>query len=266
MEWLFLGLAGLLVFTIFKKVIFKNAPLMNSPIIIAHRGKSGTCPENTFLAFDQAVETGSNIIELDIQLSKDGELMVIHDRLLDRTTNGKGIVAQFTQDDLLKLDAGSWFDKKFSNEKIPLLGEVLERYNGKIGFLIEVKYPQEQPGIGRKLSTTLLNFLQIKEGNHALIVQSFDYEFLREFNKIMPNIQLGLLIRRKPSLKEMKLYKNNISYLNPKYTIVTPGLIQTIHEQGMNCFVWTVRSKKVKEILQKLNVDGIATDYPEWYK
>ncbi|WP_163102120.1 glycerophosphodiester phosphodiesterase [Peribacillus alkalitolerans] len=267
MDWFLIGLAALLVLYIFaKKRTDKNVPLINSPIVIAHRGSSGACPENTYSAFDQAVEAGAEMIELDIQLSKDGELMVIHDRLLDRTTNGQGNVADYTRDELLQLDAGAWFDAKFSEEKIPVLQEVLERYNGKIGFLIEVKYPQDQPGIGTKLRTTLQNFLETKEGNHPLIVQSFDDAFLRDFNKMMSNIQLGLLIRKQLSLKEVEHFSTHISYLNPKYTVVTPGFIKIIHKHGMKCFVWTVRSKRIKEIIQKMNVDGIATDYPEWYK
>ncbi|WP_108670227.1 glycerophosphodiester phosphodiesterase [Peribacillus acanthi] len=267
MEWIALGLALLLVlYILVNKLNNRSIEPVSPPIIIAHRGSSGACPENTYSAFDQALEDGAEMIELDIQLSMDGELMVIHDRSLERTTNCEGLVDNYTKDELIKLDAGTWFSKVFCEERIPVLDEVLEKYNGKIGFLIEVKYPKEQPEIGQKLKTTLEDFSGRKKGKHLIIVQSFDKEFLLSFNKMMPNLPLGLLIKKLPNLKEIERLSGYISYLNPKYTIVTKRFIQTIHEHSMKCIVWTVRTKNVKKKIHQMNVDGIATDYPEWYK
>jgi glycerophosphoryl diester phosphodiesterase len=95
---------------------------------IAHRGASSYAPENTFAAFDLAVEMGIGEIELDVHFTKDSQIIVIHDETLDRTTNSTGPVCDWTLEELQSLDAGSWFDEKFSGEKIPALGETLDRY------------------------------------------------------------------------------------------------------------------------------------------
>src|SRR5690606_1278247 len=90
---------------------------------VAHRGAAGYCPENTFASFDRALEMGADYLEIDVQLSKDGEIVVIHDPLVDRTTNGKGRVASYTFNELHKLDAGSWFSTEFADERIPAFNE-----------------------------------------------------------------------------------------------------------------------------------------------
>lgn len=101
---------------------------------IAHRGASGYAPENTFAAFDIAAEMNADFIELDVQLTKDGQIVVIHDDKVDRTTDGSGFVKDFTLKKLQSLDAGSWYGAEFKGERIPLLEEVLKRYHSKIGF------------------------------------------------------------------------------------------------------------------------------------
>ena len=110
-------------------------------LVVAHRGFSGAAPENTLAAFRKAIEAGSDMIELDIQLSKDGKIVVIHDETLERTTDGQGRVADRTFPEIRKLDAGSWFGSQFSGEKIPTLQEVLELAKGKVLVNIEIKNP-----------------------------------------------------------------------------------------------------------------------------
>src|SRR5699024_1122413 len=111
------------------------------------RGASGYAPENTIAAFDKAVEMKADYFELDVQRSKDGQLVLIHDTTVDRTTNGTGAVKDLTLKELKSLDAGSWFDEKYAGEKIPTLGETLDRHRGKIKILIELKSPSLYPGI-----------------------------------------------------------------------------------------------------------------------
>ncbi|MEW5822068.1 MAG: glycerophosphodiester phosphodiesterase family protein, partial [Cyanobacteriota bacterium] len=111
----------------------------NNPLIIAHRGFSAQAPENTIAAFDAAIKSGVPFIELDVTLTKDGELIIIHDDTLDRTTNGKGLVSEFTLEELKKLDAGEWFCREFKGEQLPTLSEVLDRYGNKIAINIEIK-------------------------------------------------------------------------------------------------------------------------------
>ena len=112
---------------------------MDDFVLIAHRGFSSKAPENTFAAFDLAIEQGFTNIELDVQQTKDGKLVVIHDGLVNRTTSEKGSVNSFNLYELQTFDAGSWFDSQFSNERIPTLRAVLERYRGKIHLHLELK-------------------------------------------------------------------------------------------------------------------------------
>jgi glycerophosphoryl diester phosphodiesterase len=107
--------------------------------IIAHRGGANLAPENTLAAFRQAIDLGVDMIEIDVHLSKDGHIMVIHDFTLDRTTTGKGKIADMTLKQIRKYDAGVKFNEKFRGEKVPTLDETMELLNGKTGLLIEIK-------------------------------------------------------------------------------------------------------------------------------
>ena len=106
---------------------------------IAHRGASSYAPENTFAAFDLAVEMGIGEIEFDVHFTKDSQIIVIHDETLDRTTNSTGPVCDRTLEELQSLDAGSWFDEKFAGETLPALGDLLDRYKDQLRFHIEIQ-------------------------------------------------------------------------------------------------------------------------------
>src|SRR6266700_421843 len=107
--------------------------------VIGHRGAAGLAPENTFAGFDLALEIGVDGIETDVQKTKDGKLVLFHDDLLDRTTNGTGVLQEMSWQELQRLDAGSWFDSKYAGERIPLLIEALERYGTRTCFDLEIK-------------------------------------------------------------------------------------------------------------------------------
>ena len=117
---------------------------------IAHRGASSYAPENTFAAYDKALAMGVNHIELDVHLTRDGHIVVIHDDTVDRTTNAHGSVADFTLDELRALDAGSWFDPEYAGERIRSLGETLEHYKGRLYFHIEIKQRETTGGLARR--------------------------------------------------------------------------------------------------------------------
>lgn len=112
---------------------------------VAHRGASAYAPENTIAAYDKAVKMKADYIEIDVQRSKDGELVLIHDTTVDRTTDGSGKVGDFTFEELRSLDAGSWKGEQFAGEQIPTFDEILDRYHGKIGILVELKAPELYP-------------------------------------------------------------------------------------------------------------------------
>lgn len=232
--------------------------------IIAHRGASGYAPENTIAAFNKAVELKADYIELDIQMAKDGTLVVIHDRSVDRTTNGTGDVKNLTYEELKKLDAGSWYNEKFRGERIPTLDEVITMYKGSIGMLIEVKHPEFYPEIIEQLGKF---FIKYNLEDQKVIVQSFDFELLKKFHNLFPEIPLGLLVKYRVkgvSDVEIQKWSKVVQYVNPNKALVTKRLVKRIHSFDIKVMPYTARDKKTINRLIRANVDGIVTDYPDY--
>lgn len=233
--------------------------------MIAHRGAAGYCPENTLASFTKALDMEADLLELDIHLSKDGQLVVIHDHTLNRTTDVMGKVSDYTLEQLRGLDAGRWFGKAFAGERIPTLKEVIELAADKAGLLIEIKEPDKNPGIEQRLAAELRESgLSIGE----VIVQSFDQGTITRFHEIMPSIAVGILVDRNQSVTDPKLkeYKAFCKYVNPSLGLISKELVDRIHHHGMKVFAWTVRTPEVVGPLVEHNVDGLITDFPDYVK
>ncbi|MCM3114181.1 glycerophosphodiester phosphodiesterase [Neobacillus sp. MER 74] len=236
------------------------------PLKIGHRGAAGYCPENTISSFRKAVELGVDYLELDIQMTKDHELVVIHDPTVNRTTNGKGKVKDFTLQEIQSLDAGSWFHCNFTGEKIPSLSEVFEEFAGKIGFLIELKKPSLYPLVEEKLAEELKK-RELTSVDKQIIVQSFDRGALKRFHDLLPTIPIGILIKNSGvkmiSNKNLKSFTSYVSYVNPKITMVNKRLIKRIHHHGFKTMIWTVNKKNDLKTLNHFHVEGIISDFPD---
>ncbi|WNC15603.1 glycerophosphodiester phosphodiesterase [Brevibacillus brevis] len=233
---------------------------------IAHRGASGYAPENTMAAFRKAVKMKADYIELDVQATKDGKLVVIHDTTVDRTTDGTGKVGSFTWDELRQLDAGSFFGPEFAGERIPSFEEVLDEFRGKTGILIELKSPELYPGIEEKVADALAERNLDKPANEKIIVQSFNFDSMKTFHKLLPKVPIGVLTSNKEDLTDEKLAEFAVysDYVNPTQKLVTKDLVDRIHDLGMQISVWTVRKPEEVEPLLKAGVDDIITDYPDY--
>ncbi|AYB45709.1 glycerophosphodiester phosphodiesterase family protein [Paenibacillus lautus] len=235
---------------------------------IAHRGASGYAPENTMASFVKAFDMGADMLELDVQLSKDGEVVVIHDSTVERTTDGQGEVGDLTLEELRRLDAGSWYDSSFKGEVIPTLAEVLEHFGGRIGLLIELKSPSRYPGIEQKVAGDLRRYAARVDGQRykdLIIVQSADTDSLVRFRKLMPDIPLGVVITSAGDLSKQRLenMKSYAEYVSISMRLVSKGLVQKIHQSGMKTMVWTIRDMLQIPYVLQINVDGIITDYPD---
>ncbi|MGP1907643.1 glycerophosphodiester phosphodiesterase [Metabacillus sp. JX24] len=233
---------------------------------VAHRGASGYAPENTLAAFDKAVEMKADYIEIDVQQSKDGELVIIHDTTVDRTTDGSGKVKDLTYDELSKLDAGSWKGEEFTGEKIPTFDDILDRYRGKTGILIELKAPELYPGIEEKVAEELQERNMDKPQNEKIIVQSFNFDSMKKMDSLLPKVPIGVLTSSilhttDTALNEFSTYAD---YFNPNYGIVSKDLVANVHEKGMKIQSWTVRTQETADFLLEMGVDGIITDYPDY--
>lgn len=263
-------------------VVMMAVPLLTTPntvaavepagkgklINIAHRGASGYAPENTIAAYDLAVKMKSDYFEVDVQRSKDGELVILHDTTVDRTTNGTGKVGDLTLAELKSLDAGSWFSPRFQGEEIPTLEEILDRYKGKrSGILIELKNPELYPGIEKQLAD-LLKKKRMHKRTGKVIVQSFNHESIQTYHQIQPSVPLGVLIsytqyKNGISDEQIDAFASYAQYFNPNKSLVDSDLVKRVHQRGLKIFPYTIQDKEAADQLIKAGVDGIITDYPE---
>ncbi|MEH7884194.1 glycerophosphodiester phosphodiesterase family protein [Bacillus sp. JJ1609] len=233
---------------------------------VAHRGAAGYAPENTIAAFDKGVEMKADYIELDVQRSKDGELVIIHDTTVDRTTDGTGRVGDLTFDELRSLDAGSFKGEQFAGEKIPTFEEVLDRYHGKVGILIEMKSPELYPGIEEAVAQELKERNLDKPQNNKIIIQSFNFESMKKMDALLPEVPIGVLTYSNLHVTDAALqeFAKYADYFNPSYSLVTKDLVDKVHSLGMEIQSWTVRSHEAAQFLIDMEVDGIITDYPDY--
>ncbi|MEV9650479.1 glycerophosphodiester phosphodiesterase [Bacillus aerius] len=233
--------------------------------IIAHRGSSSAAPENTIAAFDVAVEQGADYIELDVQMTMDQHVVVIHDDTVDRTTNGNGLVKSYTLDQLKKLDAGSWFDHQYTNERIPTLQEILERYSQRIGILIEIKHPKRQIGIEKAVARIINRFAYSRH----IMIQSFDVHALQRIKTFAPSLRTALIIKPdafKLTKRKLTTYSSFANGLNMKKTMINKWWIDRIHSFGMEVFIWTVKDQKTADRIKKYPIDGVVTDNPLFFQ
>jgi glycerophosphoryl diester phosphodiesterase len=233
---------------------------------VAHRGATGYAPENTIAGFDLAVDMKADYIEIDVQRSKDGELVIIHDTTVDRTTDGTGKVGDLTLQQLQGLDAGSWKGESFTGESIPTFEEILDRYHGKVGILIELKAPELYPGIEEQVAEALKERNLDQPQNEKIIIQSFNFESMKKTDKLLPKVPVGVLTsnRTHTTAEALKEFSTYAEWFNPSYGIVTEEVVDQVHAQGMQIGSWTVRSQEAADFLYEMNVDAIITDYPDY--
>ena len=233
---------------------------------VAHRGATAYSPENTIAAFDLAVDMKADYIEIDVQRSKDGELVLIHDTTVDRTTDGTGKVGDLTFEQLRSLDAGSWKGEQFAGERIPTFEEILDHYHGKVGILIELKAPELYPGIEEQVAAALIERNLDKPQNEKIIIQSFNFESMKKMDLLLPRVPIGVLTsnRADTTLEALKEFSTYADWFNPSYGIVTEELVNQVHSLGMQIGSWTVRSQEAADFLFEMGVDAIISDYPDY--
>ncbi|MDA2925906.1 glycerophosphodiester phosphodiesterase [Acidobacteria bacterium AH-259-G07] len=229
-------------------------------LVIAHRGASGEAPENTMAAFERAIEMKVDLIELDIHFSKDGEIMVIHDETVDRTTDGRGAIAEMTRNEVQALDAGSWFSPRFEGERAPTLSEVLELVKPTpVNLLIEIKQGR---GLPHGFEKRLIQAIQEHNILSRVIVQSFNHAAVRKVKEENPSIATGALIDYRSPDPVSEVKAAGAETLGLKSSLVTREIIEKAHRNGLRVFVWTVNKlARIRKMLI-LGVDGVITDYP----
>ncbi len=239
-----------------------NISNFEKPLIIAHRGYKEKYPENTISAFDSAIDNGALMIELDICLTKDRKIVVIHDETLERTTNGNGLVNDYSLSELKELDAGSWFSPEFKNEKISTLTEILEKYSQKTMINIEIKpeaYEKDNPL--DSIENQIIKLLQKFNCIDSVVISSFEAKIIKRISQMTVKPLLSFLTETPADSSIVDFIKiNNIFSWNADYKILTKKQITMMHENGIKVLAYTVNDLSEAKRLYKMGVNGIFTD------
>jgi len=232
-------------------------------VVVAHRGFSGVAPENSMVAFKKAIEVGSDMIELDVRLSKDGEVVVVHDESVERTTNGKGRVIDLTVDELKKLDAGSKFQPSFSGEQIPTLKEVLQLAYGQIKVNIELKIGDYGKWTIFDLAERALREVEMAGMVNQVMFSSFDPMAIERITKKNQAVPVAYLYNRPWSLPRQVTEGRPFPILNCRKSVLTMENISKAHQEGILVGVYTLDTKEEMEKFIDLKVDAIITNHPD---
>ncbi|GKV66134.1 MULTISPECIES: glycerophosphodiester phosphodiesterase [Sporosarcina] len=235
---------------------------MKQPMIFAHRGASGQFPENTLPAFEEARKVGAAGIELDVQLTKDGQVVIIHDETLQRTTDGTGYVQDLTLQQIKKLDAGSWFSPSFQHESIPTLEEVFQ-WMKKDGNSLQVNIELKNNVIHYKgLEEKVLALIEAYHLEERIILSSFNALSLQRVRMLHPTIETGYLIAGKPdnAVWIANEIGANAIHCQPVYAL--SSYADEAKKAGFPLRVYTVNRMEELEGLMEVGIDTVMTDEP----
>ncbi|KMM37677.1 glycerophosphodiester phosphodiesterase [Alkalihalobacillus macyae] len=244
---------------------------------VAHRGASGHAPEHTIPSYKLGDEMKGDYIEIDLQMTKDGELIAMHDESVDRTTNGTGLVKDYTLEEIKQLDAGSWFNEKYPEKakksyeglQVPTLEEVIQTFGKDARYYIETKSPEVYPGMEKELLRVLEKYklTGVNERSSKVLIQSFSKESLLKMEDLNPNLPLVQLISYKEQatisdeeLNELTEYAVGVGM---SYTKIDEDYVQQVRNAGLHIHPYTVNEKEDMERLLDWGVTGMFTNYPD---
>jgi glycerophosphoryl diester phosphodiesterase len=270
----FMGAAGLLLPT----SAAEAASYADNLMVVAHRGASAYAPENTLAAVDRADEMGFSWVENDVQRTKDGALVVVHDATLARTTDVEQVfpdrapwnVRDFTVAEIARLDAGSWFDTRYAGARVPTLEQYMRRLSRNHQKLVlEIKNPQLYPGIEQQTLKVLANegWLTPPHLRDRLVVQSFSPDTVRRVHELSPGVKTGYL--GTPDIADLPEYAAFADQINSSYTTISPSYVATIHAfegphgKPLEMLTWTVNDAENARRVVQYGVDGIITNKPD---
>lgn len=223
-----------------------------SVLNIAHRGASGTSPENTLAAFRAAIVAGAEMCELDVQPTADHALVVIHDDTVDRTSDGQGAVKEMTLAELKRLDAGVRFGG--ASEPIPTLDEVFAATAGQCALNIELKSGQAEKEV--------VALMRKWKALETSMVSSFDWGRLARMRELEVAVRIGVLAEKNVPQMFDAAARLFAYAIHPRFDLVTSELCNTAHARGLRVLVWTVDAPELMRLLIGYGVDGIMTNYP----
>ena len=227
----------------------------SGPFISAHRGYSAVAPENTLPALEAALAAGAHVAEIDVKLTRDGQLVVMHDATLERTTDGRGPISALTLAEIRSLDAGSWFDRKFAGTKVPTLDEVLAWSRGRLGILVEMKNcPERDP----RYVTETIAAIERCNAAHFAIPAGFDHPALAEIHRRRPTWALEMILpcRLVDPVHAARKAGARLLSLEPEYTVAAD--VRKMHAAGLSVLTTLLSIEHGRE-LHDMGVDFFET-------
>ena len=233
-----------------------------SPLVCAHRGRSGVYPENTMAAFEAAIEVGADFIELDVRSTADGEIVCLHDATVDRTTDGSGEVADMTRAEVRALDAGRWIGDEHAGEPVPPLREVLEQIAPRLVVHIEIKQ--------RGIAETVVEVIREADALRRVTVISFDHDDVRRAKAAEPSLACGLITSGAEDAsteEERALIASALecgaSFLSCSHRKLTAMLVRECHLVGLLVMAWTMDDPEDIRRMIEMRADALVSNYPE---
>ena len=234
---------------------------MNPWIRIAHRGASRIAPENTLAAFKEAINIGVDAVELDLQGTADGQVVVIHDASLDRTTDQSGQIKDTPLETIKQADAGTWFNPKFAGESVPTLAEALVSIADNAIALLEIK--------DVSITKSVVRIVQNMDMVDQSIIISFHSSAIQIVRTLEPRLPTGYIIGSKENIQPIQLCQQlgllGSSLLNVDHRLVTENFIYEIRRRGITLWCWTVDDIDRMRELQELGIQGITSNRPEYF-
>jgi glycerophosphoryl diester phosphodiesterase len=234
------------------------------PWLIAHRGLRAKYPENTLVAFQAALDAGCPMIELDVTLSRDRQVVVIHDATLDRTTNGRGAVARYTLKQLKQLDAGSWYHPEFAGQRLPELSEVLELARGRAFINIEIKTHAHEPHHPPDaIEKQVVNLVAQGSARETTLISSFDIRVLERLAAMRASPALAVISERPADDDTVRLCRHLKAFSwNPAQRVLSRQQVERMHAAGIKVFPYNVDTPSDYRRMRAMKVDGVITDDP----
>jgi len=229
------------------------------PLLIGHRGYPARYPENTLAAFEGAIQAGCDMIELDVTLTRDRKVVVIHDDTLDRTTSGKGPVRELALEEIKRLDAGSWFDPRFRTERVPELVEVLRLTAGRCLLNIEIKTSAFEADFpGDAIERQVVESVKIDRAKDRVVISSFDRRILERIAAMEdpPDVAFISDHRADRRVLDMLVAMKALSW-HPRFKILTRDQVDMLHAAGIKVFPWAINTPQEARKVLALGVDGL---------